>query len=278
MILSSLLFAIFLIEEPIRSAQTQFDNGNYKAALNTLSAAVVQSPNEATLHYWIARCHYEMGQYDQAINHSELAVKLDPKNAEYNRWLGRAYGAKAEQSRSFFLARRVKQAFEAAVRLAPGNIAARRDLMQYCAEAPWIVGGDKGQAREQIAAIAAIDPLEGQVARAAYLATDKQWNAAEAEYISIIDKHPAHIQPYMEAAEFFAERKDDKNLQRALEGASRVNPNDPRLGFYRAVSLILRKAEIPTAEQLLLTYLSVPERSDYPSHRSAQQWLGKAGK
>jgi tetratricopeptide (TPR) repeat protein len=278
MIFITLLFAIFSAEEPVRTAQMQFDTGNYKAAVNTLSAAITQSPNEAALHYWMARSHYELREYDQAISHIELAVKLDPKNGEYSRWLGRIYGAEAEQSRSFFLARKVKQAFEAAVRLAPGNIAARRDLMQYCVEAPWIVGGDKGKAREQISAIAAIDPLQGQLARAAYLAADKQWKAAEVEYISVIDKHPPDIQPYMEAAEFFADRKDEKNLQRALDAASRVNSRDPRIGYFRAVALILRKAEPTTAEQLLQAYISVPERSDYPSHRSAQEWLGKVGK
>jgi len=278
MIIGALFFAVFLAEQPIQTAQAQFDSGNYKAALNTLTAAVANTPNEAPLHFLLARCHYELREYDQAVNQSELAVKLDPQNAEYNRWLGRAYGAKAEQSHSFFLARKVKQAFEAAVRLAPGNIAARRDLMQYCVEAPWIVGGDKSKAREQIQAIAAIDPLEGQLARAAFLATDKDWKAAEGEYMSILDQHPKNIEAYMEAADFFAGRKDTKNLERAIDGATRVNSRDPRLSYYRAVDLILRQTEPRTAEQLLRAYLTLPEKSDYPSHHSASEWLDKIRK
>src|SRR5262245_37199239 len=181
MILSKIIIIFFLAQGPVQTAQAQFDSGNYRGALTTLTAALAQSPNDASIHYWIARSHYELRDYDKAVSYFESAVKLEPKNAEYNRWLGRAYGAKAEQSRSFFLARKVKQAFETAVRLAPGNIAARRDLMQYCVEAPWIVGGDKGKAREQIKAIADIDPLEGKLAQAAYLATEKQWKAAESE-------------------------------------------------------------------------------------------------
>src|SRR5262249_32114103 len=200
MILVTLLFALLLNEATIQTAQSQFDAGNYKAALDTLSTALAQSPNDAPLHYWSARSNYELRDYDKAISESETAVKLDPKNAEYNRWLGRAYGAKDEQSRSFFLARKGKQGFEAAVRLAPGDIAARRDLMQYCVEAPWIVGGDKDKARQQIEAIAAIDPIQGKMARAAYLATDKQWKAAEAEYVSLMGQHPQNLDAYMEAA------------------------------------------------------------------------------
>src|SRR5437667_12772591 len=105
-----------------------------------------------------------MRNYEEAVKHAELAVKFAPEDAEYNRWLGRAYGAKAEESRSFFIARKVKQAFEAAVHLAPMSIAARRDLMQFLAEAPWIVGGDKIKAKEQVEAISNIDAAEGHLA------------------------------------------------------------------------------------------------------------------
>jgi tetratricopeptide (TPR) repeat protein len=273
MILVTLLFALLLNEATIQTAQSQFDAGNYKAALDTLSTALAKSPNDAPLHYWSARSNYELRDYDKAISESETAVKLDPKNAEYNRWLGRAYGAKAEQSRSFFLARKVKQAFEAAVRLAPGDIAARRDLMQYCVEAPWIVGGDKDKARQQIEAIAAIDPIQGKMARAAYLATDKQWKAAEAEYVSLMGQHPQNLDAYIEAADYFAGRNDANNLERAINGASQLGPQDPRQNYYRAVVLVLRQSELPTAAKLLQAYISVPERSDYPSHRSATEWL-----
>ncbi len=279
MILSVLLVSAFLTQGPIPTAQSQFDSGNYTAAVKTLTAALAQSPGDASLHYWIARSYYELRNYDEAVRHAETSVKLAPENAEYNRWLGRAYGGKAEQSRSFFLARKVKQAFETAVRLAPGSIPARRDLMQYCVEAPWIVGGDKDKARQQIEAISALDSLQGRMARAAYLATDKQWKAAESEYLSILDQHPQHIDAYIEAADFFADRKDAKNLERTVEAASSVDPRDPRVGYYRAISLILNRKELSTAEQLLNSYVAnVPEKSDYPSHASAQAWISRIGR
>jgi tetratricopeptide (TPR) repeat protein len=275
MILGTLLLS-FLLADPAQTARAQFDDGNYKAALNTLNTALEKSANSASLHYWSARTNYEMRNYDEAVKHAELAVKFAPEDAEYNRWLGRAYGAKAEESHSFFLARKVKQAFEAAVKLAPGNIAARRDLMQYCVEAPWIVGGDKEKAKQQIAAIAAIDPIEGRLARAAYLKAEEQWRPAESEYLAILDQHPTHIGPYMEAAEFFADRKDVNNLERTIDGASRVDSRDARVGYYRAVALILRGIDAATAERLMKSYVaSVPEKSDYPSHKSAMDWLAR---
>ena len=276
MILGALLLSLSLTQEPIPAARAQFDAGNYKTALTTLTAALTHMPNDASLHYWTARTDYELRNYDEAIHHAEQAVRLAPQNAEYNRWLGRAYGAKAEQSHSFFLARKVKQAFEAAVRLAPGNIAARRDLMQYCVEAPWIVGGDKDKAKQQIAAIAAIDPVEGRLAHAAYLTAEKQWKPAEAEYVAVLDQRPATIDPYMEAAEFFADRKDSAHLERTIDAAVRVDSGDPRVGYYRAVALILKGTDRLAAEELLKSYISsVPEKSDYPSHKSASEWLAR---
>src|SRR5262249_1814557 len=157
-------------------------------------------------------------------------------------------------------ARKVKQAFEAAVRLAPRSIEARRDLMQYLAEAPWIVGGDKAKAKEQIQAIAQLDPMEGHLAQAAYLSAQKRWKEAKPEYLAVLALHPSHIEPYMEAAEFFADRKDPTNLERVLVAAGRLSSHDPRLDFYRAVVLILNGAERPTAQKLLTSYINdIPE-------------------
>jgi len=282
MVLGALLISLILTTSPpteseqqgLQAAQSHFAAGRYVEAQKLLTAALEAAPQDAAVNYWLARTYYEQHNYDKAVTYAEDAVKLAPQNPEYQRWLGRVYGAKAEESRSFFLARKVKQAFEAAVRLAPLSIEARRDLMQYLAEAPWIVGGDKNKARKQVQAISQIDPMEGRLAQAAYLCTQKKWNEAQTEYLAVMDQQPLRIEPYMEAAEFFAGRKDPNNLDRVLAGAGRVNSHDPRLDFYRGVVLILRGTERPTAEKLLTLYIAnVPERSDYPSHNRAKQWL-----
>src|SRR5262245_31365408 len=133
MMLTKLLLSLLLSAEtptPLQAARSQFDAGNYGESVKTLTAAVAQSPRDAALQHWLGRSYYELRDYDKAIDSMETAVKLAPDNAEYHRWLGRAYGGKAEQSRSFFTARKVKGEFEKAVRLAPQSIPARRDLMQ----------------------------------------------------------------------------------------------------------------------------------------------------
>jgi tetratricopeptide (TPR) repeat protein len=277
-LLISLIFAGALAapvqEQSIEPARSDFDAGRYAEAVQRLTAALGRAPKDAAVNHWLARCYYEQRQYDLAIKHAEAAVTVAPDNAEYHRWLGRIYGEKAEQSNSFFMARKVKQEFETAVRLAPQSIEARRDLMQYLVEAPWIVGGSKDKAKEQVQAIVQLDPMEGRLAQAAFLSAQKKWKEAQTEYLAVLDMRPSRIQPFMEAAEFFADRRDADNLDRTLAEARRTNSRDPRLDFYQAVALMLRRADRPTAERLLTSYIAnVPERSDYPSHRKAREWL-----
>jgi tetratricopeptide (TPR) repeat protein len=258
-------------------AQAEFEEGNYPEAIKTLLAARDLALDDSAIDYWLSRSYYEERDYDQAIAYGEKAVKTASQNSEYYRWLGRAYGAKAEQTHSFFLARKVKKAFEAAVNLAPRNINARRDLMQYLVEAPRILGGDKEKAKQQIDSISQLNPIQGRLAQAAFWAAQKKWKNAEVEYLGALDQHPDDIEAYMEAAEFFADRKDANNLDRVLTEAGLVRPGDRRLEFYCAVALVLHRTNLGVAEDMLLSYIAhVPQRSDYPSQQRALRWLQAA--
>ena len=163
------------------------------------------------------------------------------------------------------------------MRFAPGNIAARRDLMEYCAEAPWIVGGDKEKAKQQIEAIAAIDPIEGRLARAAYLRVEKQWRPAETEYLAVLGSAPhPHRSIYGGRRIFCRSQRRNESRTNNDDDAVRVDSRDARVGFYRAVVLVLRGGDANRAEQLLKSYVSsVPEKSDFPSHKSAMNWLAR---
>ena len=283
MILNTILMTLALLSAPLTAkqavdmARADFDAGKYAEAVKTLTSAHSTAPQDSDISYWLARAYYEQHNYDQAVSYAEEAVRLNAQNGEYYRWLGRAYGAKAEQSHSFSLARKVRQALESAVKFAPRSIDAHRDLMQYLVEAPWIVGGDKDKARQEIESISSLDPIQGRLAKAAYMSTEKKWKDAESEYLAVCDQHPVNVDAYMEAAEFFAGRKDGNNLDRVVNAAGHLNAHDPRLDFYRAVVLVLRRTDLPKAETLLNSYINnVPQRSDFPSHEQALMWLRAA--
>jgi tetratricopeptide (TPR) repeat protein len=265
------------VSNVIQTAERDFNAGNYAAAISALQPVTTGSSSNAEAYYWLGRSYYEISDYDSSVAQLEKAASLDPKNSVYQQWLGRAYGGKADRDRSFSLAKKVKKQFALAVSLNPSNIEARRDLEQFCLDAPWIVGGSKDEALEQANAIAAIDPIQGHLARAVYdrLALKKP-DEAEAEIRQVLAAEPKTADPYFEAADFFQSLNKPADMSAAIQAAARVSPNDPRLAFYRGVAGVLSKTNLTDAERDLKSYLaSTPERSDWPSHASARDWLGR---
>lgn len=262
---------------PIQAAQQQFHAGNYAEAIATLQAAATRDASSAEAYYWLGRSYYELSDYDNAISQLGRAVALEGRNSVYHQWLGRAYGGKADRDRSFFLARKVKKEFQQAVSLNPSNLAARRDLAEFCVDAPWIVGGSKDEALEQINAIAAIDPVEGHLARAVYYREGlKRLDEAENEYQLVLEAKPNRIEPYLDAADFYRSQGKAAGVSTAIQAAALVSPGDARLTFYRGVAGVLAHTGLADAEQDLKSYLaSTPVRSDYPPHAAAREWLGQ---
>lgn len=261
----------------MEAAEHQFGSGNYAAAITTLQSVVNQNSANAAAFYWLGRCYFEIRDFDRAVMHAEKSVSLEPKNSLYQEWLGREYGSKADHDKSFFVARKVKKQFELAVQLDPANLAARRDLADFCMQAPWIVGGSVEEARAQVDAIAAADPVEGHLVRALYdIEALKKPDLADNEYREMLASNPAKIEPYFEAATFFENQNKVADMNAAIDGAARLKPNDPRLQVYRAVALVLSNSDLAQAEEYLKSYLaSTPDRSDWPSHAGAREWLGR---
>jgi len=266
----------YAADDALGKARRQFDAGDYPGATATLQTALAQAPRDAPLYYWLARCAYELGDFNTAAAQAQRAIQLDPQNSDYHLWLGRAYGEKADRERSFSLARKTKSEFEEAVRLNPGNIPARRDLMEYYVEASWIVGGSKDKAQQQVEAIAALDAVAGHLARADYWRYQKKPELAEAEYRQVLELKPNRAEPYLEVADFYQRRKVAARMEAAVEAAARVDPSNPQLLYYCGVVRVLAGNHLPQAEQFLKSYLAeVPQRSDLPSHASALEWLGR---
>jgi len=261
----------------IQQAQRQFDSGNYAAAITTLQSAMGAAPSNAGSYYWLGRSYYELRDYDNSIAQLQKAISLDPKNSVYHQWLGRAFGGKADKERSFFAARKVKKEFEAAVQFDPGNISARRDLEEFCFDAPGIVGGSKDEASAQMTAIAALDPVEGRLARAAFdVGGLKKPELADDEYRQVLAARPNKIEPYLEAADFWLNANKPRDAAAAVDAAAKVSPNDPRIAYYRGITDVLLGANLADAEKDLKSYLaSTPNRSDWPSHAAARDWLGR---
>src|SRR5271167_4690731 len=51
-------------EASLQAAQSQFNAGNYSAAVTTLQAVLMQNPSNAEACYWLGRSYYELRDYD----------------------------------------------------------------------------------------------------------------------------------------------------------------------------------------------------------------------
>jgi tetratricopeptide (TPR) repeat protein len=261
-------------ESFVSAAQLQFKAGNYTGAVNTLQSGMGQKSQNAEAYFWLCRAYYELREFDNAIPNCEQAVQYASQNSDYHMWLGRAYGEKAERESSFLLARKVKKEFEEAVRLNPRNIPARRNLAEFYAQAPWIVGGSKDGAKQQVDAVAALDPVQGHLARAQFWLDQKRPDLADGEYRQALAAKPADPSAYYEAADFYAAQGRAQEMKSAVDSAA-GRSNDSRLMFYRGVESFFAQATAQ-AEQSLKSYLaSTPDRSEWPSHAAAREWLGR---
>ena len=94
----------------------------------------------------LCRVYFSLSDWDNAVRNCERAAQLEPANAIFQLWLGRSYGEKANVSANlsltaYSLARKTVAAFITARSLDRHNIAIARDLAEYYAAAPAIVGG-----------------------------------------------------------------------------------------------------------------------------------------
>ena len=255
---------------------SDLDAGKYAEAASALQQAVKRDPDDAQATLWLARSFMDLGNYDQAVNFAERAVQLAPSCSETHFWLARSYAMKADTARSFWLARKARLEYQTAVQLDPDNLIARRDLMEFYLEAPWILGGSKEKALEQVEAIASRNATEGHLARAIYWRDLNKPALASKEYRKVLEARPQQAEAYFQVADFYEADQKPAEVEAAVRGVSLVAPNDPRVDYYTAVASVMKRQDLSKAEQDLKAYLArTPRRDDFPPHAAAHDWLGQ---
>ena len=258
------------------SSAHEFEAGRYAAAAAVLESATEGGSRDGAAYYWLGRARYEQLSYGKAIDAFARAVGLSPDTSEYHRWLGRAEGEEADRTHSFLLARRVRQEFEQAVRLDGSNVAARRDLMEFYLEAPRLIGGGDDKAWSQADAIAAISPVDGRLARAAYWAQKRDYTRASAEYSVVVSSTAERIDGCVEAAGFYEKTADAAGLRPVVDRLAHIDPTGWPVAYFRGVLGVLTGVDLADAATSLRTYLDrVAPRSDRPSPAAVHEWLGR---
>ena len=130
---------------------------------------------------------------DRAVELLEKSVSLDPRNADAHYWLGSAYGQQAQRASTFrqaLLAKRTREQFEEAVKLAPRHQDARFGLIDFYMIAPGFMGGGEEKAYVQANELRKIDSLAGHRAWARIYSRQKKHELARKELLDAVREQP----------------------------------------------------------------------------------------
>jgi len=280
--LSSLAMATSALNasEAVESALHAYLDGEYPKAVQILQAASTKEPGNSQLFLLLSKSFYEMREFEKASESAERAVAIDPRSSQNHEWLGRSYGERADRAGWFAaisFAKKARKEFVTAVELDERNFSAMQALIEFDCSAPGMVGGGEDKAAKEIEKIAALDTAEGHYARGNCRRQKKNYEEADAEFTKALQSNPASVDLVYDIGDYAMKRDQADRLAAVVETGERLNPKDPRGGFYRAVLDILRGERLPAAEKAVRDYLEkAPKKSTYPSPAMCHYWLGRS--
>jgi tetratricopeptide (TPR) repeat protein len=252
----------------LQSAVRLFDARDYSQAKAELAPVAAAEPGNAAAAYYLGRIAIVDGDVETAVSWLERATKLEPGNVTYQRWLGRAYAREVRRSGRFKqirLAKKIRHAFETAVSLAPDDVDARHDLMQFYMLAPGFVGGGMGKAKAQAREIAARNPMLGTVAQGWIAEAEKDDPRAVREYEAALTQFPDSSDAYVSLGALYQRTKAWDKAFDVYERLVKARP-DLAEGYYligRTASLA--GTNLPRGEEALKAYLAkMPDEGDAP--------------
>jgi len=260
----------------LEQARALYQRTDYNAALKLLDAVPVQDGPVLLL---TGQCYFMQGEFKKAADVFQKAVEARPNESAYYNWLGRALGRRAETS-SFLtapaLASKARNAFERAVELAPTNIEAMSDLLEYYIDAPGIMGGGLDKAEALARRMAALNTAEGHWALAEVARKRKESGAAEEQLRRAVELAPQQVGRFIDLAKFLSRAGRFQESEETFRRADAVAPNAPKLLFARAQVYIESGRNIDAARDLLRRYLEAPLTPDDPPRSEALRLLKKA--
>lgn len=170
-----------------------FRQRQWSEARSLLEGITAKEPADAEAWQALGQAHLALQNTDAAIAAHEKAVELRPNDAVYRLQLGHAYGFAATKAGLFAkmgFAKKCKAAYDKAVELDPANLNARWSLMEYCRQAPGIVGGGIELAYAQAAEIKKLDARRGRAAYASLYSHEKKFPEAIALYDEVLRETP----------------------------------------------------------------------------------------
>ena len=260
-----------------REAKTLYENTDYSGSLRMLKADT--SP-DASGYLLMGKNNYMLDNFATAAHFFEKALTLTPHSSECEMWLGRAYGRRAENEgfvTAIAYATKARQHFEKAVELDANYADARNDLFDYYLNAPGILGGGLEKAEAIARQIAATRPAESEFELSQIAEHRKQLAEAENHLRRSVELAPGDVGRMLDLARYLAKHGRIPESDAIFAQASGLAPNDPRVLFARAKTLMEQRRNPEQAQKLLRQYLESKLTPDDPPRSAALKLLGQAG-
>lgn len=238
--LLSLLIALHGAGNP--SPEVLIKAGHYKRARAILEPQYKASPDDAEMNYEMSEIKDAFGNLDDAQGLAEEAVALNGRTARYHRQLGDLYGETAETASLFAKggwAKKFKFEVETAAALDPKDLDSRFDLLEYCLQAPRLMGGGKDKAAAMADEIGRIDPVQGDLAQARLAQDRKDPAAQESWYLKAAAATPPNYDALAAVAGFYNGAAPPRPELAARYALAAIRSDPTRAAGYSALAYSL---------------------------------------
>jgi len=247
----------------------------------TFRRVVAANAGDHAAHYWMAKALLAQDRAREAEGHLEKAIALQPSNAEYHHWLGFTVGLQALRASALkqpFLARRVKQEFEAAVLLDPDMLEAREGLFQFYLRAPGILGGGADKARVQQREVARRNAYRGYLLLATLEENEKNDAGAECALRAAMAQFPDSAGAVSAFSTWLVGGGRTPEAWEAIDAYAKRRPEEPLTLFMVGRVAASSGQQLDRGALALQRYLALPAPvpgGPLPAHSTAQFRLGQ---
>lgn len=246
------------------SASEALLTGHADTAVAQLKQVLSIEPSNGQAHLLLCRAYYAQSMAAAAASECTAALRTIGNDSSAQDWAGRAYGMQADGAgpiAGLRLALKVRNAFEAAVRLNPLNGDAVNDLSEYYIDAPSIVGGGFDKAAVLAGRSAPQLPQNAHRMRALSAERQKDYVTAEREFraaTAVANKPNA----WADLGAFYSRRSQDDEAVEALRHAIAVDHAHDATLVDAATTLHEMNRDPGLAQHALRQYLASDAESD----------------
>lgn len=221
------------------------EQGAWEEAQAYFEGQIAATPEDPEVHFLAGQAAAMGANYPEAEGHFVKALELQPETSAYYDWIGRIYGAKAriggllDQMQA---APKIKENFEKAVELDPGNLEAKFFLGTFYVVAPAMAGGDRAKGKAIADELVSEAPLSGHRLLAQFYAAERNLAEAEKAYQEALTLAPDEPQSHSDLAALYLSQKEIEKAVEHLDKALELDA-DHQASLMTYGELALRSAD-----------------------------------